>query len=66
MSKEIEDLLKECGCDSEYDLCLEFLRKCNPELDIDCVTQDMYYFMGKDEFVRMARECLSKKVNKND
>jgi hypothetical protein len=64
MSKEVEDLLKECGCDSEYDLCLDFLRKCHPELCIDCITQDMYYFIGKDEFVKLARECLSKKDKK--
>lgn len=60
---EIEKLLNDCGC-TDYDVCLEYLQRCFPELNITCVTQEDYYMMGRDEFIKLAKQCLAKKVEK--
>ncbi len=54
-------LLEECGCDDDYEICLKYLQKCMPELNIEFVSQMDYYLVGRDEFIKTAKECLSKK-----
>ena len=61
MTKNIKDLLSECEC-SDYDLCLKYLQKCCPELDIDCIYSDDCYLTSKEDLVRMAKECLKEKL----
>jgi len=63
MNDIIKEILDDCGC-NDYDLCLEFLKLCFP--NIDCVTQDDYYLMGRDAFIRLARDCLEDKIKNKD
>jgi len=65
MADDLKKLLNECGC-SDYDLCLKYLQECCPDLNIDCVTQDCYYFISENELLEMAKECLIEKVKKNE
>lgn len=59
INENVKDFLKECDCnDSDYSLCLEYLQQDMPELDIDCIYSDDCYITGREELIKMAKECL--------
>lgn len=58
MSEEIKKILDECNC-SDYDLCLKYLQRCFPNLEIDAIYQEYLELMGnREEFIKAAKECL--------
>lgn len=61
MTDLIKEILDDEGCD-DYEICLGYLRQCFP--NIDYMTQDDYYVMGRAEFIKMAKECLAARKEK--